>query len=40
MVLFALVEQLPVVRKRQRLWFLDNVAAVMTLVSRDSSNVT
>ena len=38
MVLFALVEHLPVVRKRQRLWFLDNV--VMTLVSRHSSNVT
>ena len=38
MVLHALVEHPPLFRNRQGLWFLDNVAAVMTLVRGPSSN--
>ena len=38
MVLYALVERPDLFRHRQGLWFLDNVAAVMTLVRGRSSN--
>ena len=39
MVLYALVERPDLFPHRQGLWFLDNVAAVMTLVRGRSSNV-
>ena len=38
MVLYALVERPDLFRNRRGLWFLDNVAAVMTLVRGRSSN--
>ena len=38
MVLYALVERPDLFRNRHGLWFLDNVAAVMTLVRGRSSN--
>ena len=38
MVLYALVERPDLFPHRQGLWFLDNVAAVMTLVRGRSSN--
>ena len=38
MVLFALFEKPALFRDRRGLWFLDNVAAVMTLVRGRSSN--
>ena len=38
MVLYALVERRDLFRNRQGLWFLDNVAAVMTLARGRSSN--
>ena len=38
MLLYALIERPDVFRNRQGLWFLDNVAAVMTLVRGRSSN--
>ena len=38
MVLYALVERPDLFRHRHGLWFLDNVAAVMTLVRGCSSN--
>ena len=38
MVLYALVERPDLFRHRHGLWFLDNVAAVMTLVRGRSSN--
>ena len=38
MVLYALVERPDFFRHRHGLWFLDNVAAVMTLVRGRSSN--
>ena len=38
MVLFALFDKPALFRDRRGLWFLDNVAAVMTLVRGRSSN--
>jgi len=38
MVLYALIERPDLFRNRQSLWFLDNVAAVMTLVRGRSSS--